>query len=303
MRALDLLNLIMLCVLSAITLTTLRAAPQNVVVLAAYLAMALMLLIYDKVRPSRLDFPKWFRRVYPVLYICIIFDSIAWVLPLASVWQADDLLMWLDRRLLGVDATVYLQRFVFQPAVEVLYIAYMLYFVLPFALIWCLWRAGKLREITHFACLITIALYSNYILYFVFPAIGPRLYVPHSVQLDGVFLTDFLRGLLNGLESNKCDVFPSAHVNASLVVLYGFAKLYRRHAVPVAVTVLGIAVSTVYLRYHYVVDVLAGVALAAAAVWAGNLYYAWMTGAASPGKELGLASRPQMGGKEATGGI
>ncbi|HUU70728.1 MAG TPA: phosphatase PAP2 family protein, partial [Planctomycetota bacterium] len=262
MSPLDLINLSMLVILTGITLLTVPKVHGNVLLIGAYAGMAVLLLMYRRVRVPWFDFPRRFRQVYPLLYIALIFDSLAKVIPVAHDWRADDLLVAIDRRMLGVDATVFLENYVSRPAVEVLSYAYMLYFVLPFVLIWMLWRAGKLREISHWACLITIALYTNYILYFLFPAVGPRFHLTHLVPLRGMGLSNHIMNCLDVLESNKLDVFPSAHVNAALVTLYGFVRFCRRWVVPATVVALGIALATVYLRYHYVIDVAAGAALA-----------------------------------------
>jgi len=260
-----------LCVLVPFTF---RDRPGNWPLLVMYAAGGGLLFVYQRVRVPWFDFPKRFRQVYPVLYIAVIFDSLVHVVPHVHTWRADALLRRIDRMMLGVDPTIYLERYLGPVLVELFTYVYILYFVLPFLLVWGLWRERKLTEITHWACLITIALYSNYVLYIVFPAVGPRLHITHSVdKLQGAFMANSLIYLLNHLESNKFDVFPSAHVNAALVTLYGFARFYKKFTVPVAIAVLGIMVSTVYLRYHYVIDVVAGVALAGIAVAVGELYY------------------------------
>ena len=273
MRHLDFINVVMLAVMCAIALLTLPAAPGNWALLVAYAGMAALVLVYPRVQVPRMDFPKVFRRLYPVVYIAVIFDSMTHLVPYLHSWRADDLLMRIDRMIFGVDPTLFLEGWLNRAAVELLSYAYMIYFVLPFGLVWLLWRAGRLEEIYRWACLITLALYANYLLYFVFPAVGPRLYMEHSVKLEGLFFSDFLMSTLNSLEANKFDVFPSAHVNATLVTLYGFARIYRRYAAAAGAIALAIIVSTVYLRYHYVVDVAAGAVLAAGSVAAGEYFY------------------------------
>ena len=44
--------------------------------------------------------------------------------------------------------------------------------------------------------------------------------------------------------------------------------------------VAALMVSTVYLRYHYVIDVIAGIALCAVAVFLAPFLYAWLLRAA-----------------------
>ena len=63
------------------------------------------------------------------------------------------------------------------------------------------------------------------------------------------------------------DCFPSLHCAVSSYILF-FDRRHRRwrfwlYLVPC----VGLWVSTLYLRYHYFVDLVAGFALSAAALW------------------------------------
>ena len=64
------------------------------------------------------------------------------------------------------------------------------------------------------------------------------------------------------------DVFPSLHTALPLFITAFLWRDGRRlAAILLAPVSLGIVVSTVFLRYHYGVDVLAGMLLAAAMAW------------------------------------
>jgi membrane-associated phospholipid phosphatase len=68
------------------------------------------------------------------------------------------------------------------------------------------------------------------------------------------------------LGTNGADVFPSLHCAVSAFIL-GFdarhdPRAFRRWMLPV----IGLWLSTIYLRFHYFVDVAAGFALAALAL-------------------------------------
>ena len=294
-RPLELLNLMMLGVLILLTPITLRERPGNWLLLALYIVMAAVLLQYRRLRLPGLDFPRLFVRAYPLIYIAVIFDSLAHLAPYVRSWRADAFLRAIDRRLLGVDPTVYLERYANRWAVELMAYVYLLYFILPFVLVWLLWRRRRLfAEITDWACTLTIALYANYLLYLIFPAQGPRFEIAHAGgELEGVAFANFIMHSIYVLESNKFDVFPSAHVCAGLVTWYGFHRYLRRYSVAVAVAVVGIMVSTVYLRYHYFVDVLAGIVLAAAAISvAGPYCRLWYVREAEPIESLGEELAP-----------
>ena len=64
------------------------------------------------------------------------------------------------------------------------------------------------------------------------------------------------------------DAFPSEHTLVSLLILgYGW-RLLPRWRLPLSLLVGAILFSTVYLSYHYVVDVVAGALGARPLAWA-----------------------------------
>lgn len=102
--------------------------------------------------------------------------------------------------------------------------------------------------------------------YVLVPAGGPYLAFPDvfPYPVRGGVVTAFLAGIVkNGITG--MDVFPSLHAGIGLYVL-GFFTLggYRRIAMLLAPVVAALVLATVYLRYHYGIDLLWGLALAAA---------------------------------------
>jgi membrane-associated phospholipid phosphatase len=100
--------------------------------------------------------------------------------------------------------------------------------------------------------------------YLLVPAIGPMytlrdqytvpLSQPLAIVNRQIEFMDFAR--------IKRDVFPSLHVGISFLVwLYAFRNSRRLFWI-LSPFILSLWISTVYLRYHYLVDVLAGLGLA-----------------------------------------
>ncbi len=87
-----------------------------------------------------------------------------------------------------------------------------------------------------------------------------------NVPLTGWAVTRFNAMVVeNG--SNGVDVFPSLHCAVSCFLLFfDFRNARWRHRVYL-VPCVGIWLATIYLRYHYAVDLLAGFGLAAFALW------------------------------------
>jgi membrane-associated phospholipid phosphatase len=71
--------------------------------------------------------------------------------------------------------------------------------------------------------------------------------------------------------------FPSLHAAVSLVVLVCAWRHLRVWFWTLLPFVLGLWASTLYLRHHYAVDLLAGFALAPAALWLAPKLDAWWT--------------------------
>ncbi len=81
----------------------------------------------------------------------------------------------------------------------------------------------------------------------------------YTVPLEGSFITDWVRDGLNAIEHNKRDCMPSGHTQIALTVLYlahRYEKVIFYLFFPI---VCGLVLSTVYLRYHYVIDLIAGI--------------------------------------------
>jgi membrane-associated phospholipid phosphatase len=86
--------------------------------------------------------------------------------------------------------------------------------------------------------------------------------VYQKVPLTGLWLTAPLQAILDALEGVQRDAFPSGHTTIAGIVLVMAARYQPRLFYPLVVVCVSLVVSTVYLRYHYVIDVIAGLLLA-----------------------------------------
>ena len=96
--------------------------------------------------------------------------------------------------------------------------------------------------------------------YTAFPTAGPYLFLEFAEPLASGWFTDFAKPMVDAA-SNGVDAFPSIHTAVSLYLLMFDAWHHRRRFWRMLVPCIGLWASTVYLRYHYGVDVLAGVGL------------------------------------------
>lgn len=106
------------------------------------------------------------------------------------------------------------------------------------------------------------------------PGYGPFLAMAEHFQNelpDGVWLNLVLAAVDSG--GAQKDIFPSIHTAApTFIALFSFR---HRHRVPFRYTwlpvnffALNIIIATMFLRWHYLIDVVAGLAVGAIALWA-----------------------------------
>lgn len=167
-----------------------------------------------------------------------------------------------DRALFGCDPTVALQRWLSPLLVEVLQLAYASFYFLPVALLAVLLRRRAFAAFDECLAIVTGGFLLSYLGYYVFPTLPPYRFLDHGGPLAGLGLAERIHALLDALEANRYDCFPSGHTMMTLVTL----QLAWRHARGVFWGLLPVGVAlcaaTLALRYHYAVDVLAGAALA-----------------------------------------
>lgn len=203
------------------------------------------------------------REWFPALALLYAYGLLARVQEHPFFLDQDATLAAIDRHLFfGRDPLDLLQGVVSRPLSEWLSACYTFYLPLfPLVLGWIYSKPGRLpfRE-TVFA--LTTVLAVGYALYVVVPAKGPLFVKRFDVSLD-LYYVGWLKEQLMDKTRVPRDCFPSLHTAASLVLLWATFRHARRLFYVLAPVVLSIPLACVYLRYHYVVDVLAGIALVA----------------------------------------
>lgn len=180
-------------------------------------------------------------------------------------WLADTLHAW-DLRLFGVDPTRLASIHYGSWIDEVAAAFYSSYYVLPFFCFFALRRIAP-KAVGRALLLISSIYALNYALFFLLPSLGPRTFNAVTAHIEGPLFARFIFGTQGDTGAVLGAVFPSAHVSVAM----GWAIVmswYAPRAAWVAVaSAAGIAFSTVYLGFHYGVDVIAGTALAFGLAW------------------------------------
>ena len=223
--------------------------------------------------------PYWeiVRDWFPFLIILMMYYSL-WgdSTKLLTTRDRDTTLIALDQKLFGFQASVAIQRFISRPLTAWMDWAYFFH-ILNIPLVACFLYLQRRREqFREMMSGLMVVCFFGLLGYILVPAIGPQyaLRDRFTVPLDQsipvfnhqVEFMDFAR--------IRRDVFPSMHVAISFVVwLYAYRNSRRLFWI-LSPFILSLWVSTVYLRYHYLVDVLAGLILAPLCYWLANVLFA-----------------------------
>lgn len=213
----------------------------------------------------------------PILFIVLIYESLGNLIQYLQP-DIDPWLIRIDLFLFGVHPTVWIERWIVPWLTDLMSFFYISYYFLPVILVLTLYLRNQKQDFDRAMFVLLFGYYISFVGYILFPAIGPRytLTAFQTVPLEGGFLTDFVRDTLNSMEHNKRDCMPSGHTEIALIVLT-LSHRYQRWLFYVLVPIVsGLILSTVYLRYHYVIDLCVGAALAAACVIvAPRIYEGW----------------------------
>jgi len=230
---------------------------------------------------GRSDRASWyFRYWYPLPLVGACYKEMAILIPAVRSSSADQWLADLDFSIWHAHPTVWLERFQTPVLTDFLQIAYTLFVPAVLLVPWLLWRRRRLAEFRYCAFLISLGFLASYIGYIFVPARGPRFLLDHlqHAPLQGGILVHEMRTTLDRLESSHYDCFPSGHCELT-VIAWSLSRLISKRLsfVYIAYT-LCIVFATVYLRYHYTVDLLAGALLAAVLIAAGPMLYRKLSG-------------------------
>jgi membrane-associated phospholipid phosphatase len=219
----------------------------------AYLTVGVLLIPWCNRHPTT---RRWRARLiwYPII-MGISFFTLNQAVWLLDVPDADPLISRWDVALLGAPATTYVAPFEATWLTEGMMAAYLFFFYYLIFGPLHYWLTDLRRFRNCFVGL--FVLYAlGFLGYSFLPAGGPHI-DPALAPLHGGPLTRFMLPLIS-VGSNHIDVFPSIHGAASLyLLLFDYAN-YRKRFWILLVPTIALWISTVYLRYHYVVDLLGG---------------------------------------------
>lgn len=182
----------------------------------------------------------------------------------------DDALVRIDLWLFGVEPALWLERYNRRPIIEWFSFFYFSYFGICLAyMLTVVWLSKSGRKTAEYAVGTALVYCVGQIGYTLVPGYGPIAHLKSSFRgdIDGGFWWSMVWDTVQAGGAMK-DIFPSLHTAAPLwFALFAFqqSKTDRRWRWPARITGFfsaNIIFSTLLLRWHYGIDVIAGLALA-----------------------------------------
>jgi len=206
------------------------------------------------------------RDIFSVLMCWAMYASIKSIMPESAL--LDDWLIEADRLIFGFDPIVALEKLIRPWLTDFMVFNYvMLFAYIPGVFFVLTWKNCR-RGLRDFMLGLILASFFGYLGYLAVPAIGPQhtqanLFTVDLWQRETRAMAQDALELLINLNRIKRDCFPSMHVCLACVCLLYSWRWARSFALILLPATLCLIFSTFYLRYHYVVDAIAGIALAA----------------------------------------
>ena len=219
------------------------------------------------------------RETLPFLFCISIYTNMHDMVHLVNPNDVDASLIAWDQYLLGFQPAIYLESFITPELTDFMYFSYSSFLI--YIIMFTMYLYVRKNNTAFRETLVSVVLtfYIGYIGYVIFPAVGPKFNMSHlfETSLSGSFITDRLSFLMNYeiSEYTRRDCFPSLHNGVIFLILLFAFKHQKRYAFLFLPFAIALFISTLYLRYHYFVDMIAGFLLAIIVFYLGPILNNW----------------------------
>ncbi len=217
---------------------------------------------------------RFLRYWYIPIFLIVYYEQIdSFILGMHGRYL-DHVIAGFERSILGGHPSVWMERFASPVLTEIMKISYNSYYWMGPLLGVVLFLDRDKIPFRRMVLTVSLAFFISYFGFILFPVEGPRYELSHLYKgpLEGYFVTAFQDFIMeHGDIRGGC--MPSSHVAVALSVLLLAWTFRRKMACWLTPLVLMLCVSTVYNRYHYASDVVAGVLVGLFAFWCGGRVY------------------------------
>jgi membrane-associated phospholipid phosphatase len=208
-------------------------------------------------------FLRFLKNLYPLIFLSYLYTETFIMKHVIFHNEIDPLLFTLEQRLWGCQPSLTFSELLPQAWFrEVMNMFYFSYYLLTGLV--CV--AFYLKDPKHSPKQIFTVIFSFYLFYVIFdlvPTVGPQYYIPGAgtETIPVKFFGRLMHSIVNNFEQ-PTGAFPSSHVGIAVISALLTYRHYKKLFYFTLPFVVGICFATVYLREHYLVDVVAGILIA-----------------------------------------
>jgi len=225
------------------------------------LAMTFTLAVVDRSFSNYLV--RFVRNLYPFLFVSFFYGETAIMKNVIIGQDLDPYIAAFEQNLFGCQPSVEFSLVMNQVWFgEMMSMFYFSYYIIT-GIVWVLFYVFNPKHSQRHIFVIVFSFYLFYVIFDIIPALGPQYYIPGAhLQINpDHFFGRLMHNLINGFEE-PTGAFPSSHVGLAIIVSLLTWKNHRILFFCTLPFVIGICFATVYLREHYLTDVLAGALIA-----------------------------------------
>jgi hypothetical protein len=223
-------------------------------------------------------------RVCGFLPVFLSYFQLRQILPAVAPHSVDASLVALDLRVFGVEPALAWDHFVTAHTTEWFAFFYFSYFfLLTVHVLPMMFSASNGMRLAHFAFGVFIVVCLGHVGYMLVPGWGPYHALAGRFEhpLVGGFFWNLVKATVDAGGAQK-DIFPSLHT--ALPTYFAIFSFMHRDTKPfrytwpvLAFAATQIIIATMFLRWHYLVDIVAGLSLATAAALLSHRIIVWET--------------------------
>lgn len=228
-------------------------------VLGTTVLYATLLLLARPCQPNRFDQRSCF--IASSAFVVWFYCAVERIVPSLGATLRDPALLAMDEVMFGQTPAVCFERVAtgwLTDLMSLCYMTYHLYLIVAVA------EAMRVLDISsqRLSAYLFTGFAIGFVGYLLVPSVGPGRAYPDLFRapLSGGTISRLIAEVV-AQGSSRYDAFPSLHVLITCILLDHDWREVRRRFWLMVVPSIGLLFSTVYLRYHYCVDILAGVLL------------------------------------------
>lgn len=241
----------------------------KVIITAVNLAAILVLdLTRRRLAHSRRRLWQFVAAGFPLLLIFIAYRETGVLMHVFYSGWFDQIIIDAEYQVFKVHPALWLESYISPALTEFMMAAYVSYIPLLPVVCALLYFTVRPETFNRFMFSLTLAYALCFLITQLVPVEGPRhsFASMYTLNLDGWLFRGMTR-LVERFGQLHGGAFPSPHCAAGTVMVYYCARYHRRASYFVIPVVISFMAGAVYGRYHYLTDVIAGIAVAVLAMW------------------------------------